>query len=183
MNISKISAGLLLSAITLATMACSSEMPPTRLSTPMPGPTETSTQLPPVSVNSDCIGCNVAMPREVATPLLALRDYGAPDKILLVTCSRGYSAGGHLVMGPLRRTGYSEIVVQGLQHENANEGDCFAITATYVGTEVYCRADSAYSDCRFGPDESILTFKVAGEFTQLTHSQYHAMKQYAVIAR
>lgn len=86
-------------------------------------------------------------------------------------------------MGPLRRSGYSEIVVQGLRPEDANGGECFAITATYVGTAVYCRTDSANSQCLFGPDESILTFQAAGELTHLTSSQYAAMKRYAAIAR
>ena len=142
--------------------------------TPTPAFRPTPTP-PPVSVNPDCIGCNVAMPREVATPSLALRDYGAPDKLLLVTCSQGYSVDGNLVMGPLRSSGSRVIVVQGLKPEDVDHDDgCVAITALYVGTELY----------PYGHTEvSILTFKVAGEVTGLTTSQYHTMKQYAAIAR
>lgn len=142
-----------------------------------------ATPLPPVSINSDCVGCDVAMPREVATPSLAMRDYGAPGNILLVTCSRGYSVDGHLVMGPPGSTAHREIVVQGLQPENAHASSgCLAITATYVGTEDYCRAKSG-DNCWFGPNASIPTFKVAGEFTQLTRSQYQELKQYAAITK
>ena len=113
---------------------------PVPTATRLPKPTQTP--MPSVSVNSDCVGCDVAMPREIAAPSLAMRDYNAPDKVLLVSCSRGYFVGGNLIMGPRQRTGSSEIAVEGMPTRYVGNTSCFAITAVYLGTEVYQRQPS-----------------------------------------
>ena len=178
---------LTLGIVAVVAMACATTAPEPDPPTPTPLPTrvERPTPLPPVSVNADCIGCDVAIPRGVATPSLAMRDYNAPDKVLLVACTRGYSVEGVAVMGPRGRTNSSEIAVQGFPPKQAIGIDCFAITAIYVGTETYCRNRSSSDECRsgFGADESILTFRVEGAVTKLDGGQYGLMERYAALGK
>ena len=132
---------LVLGLLAAAALACATTAPaphaPTATSPMRIEREPTRPQLQPGNVNADCAGCDVAMPREVATPSLAMRNYNAPDKVLLVTCSRGYAVEDVFVMGATGRTGYSEIAVKGFPPEYADGTDCFAITAVYLGTEVY----------------------------------------------
>ena len=90
-----------------ATLAPTATPVPTATSVPTPTPVPaTPTPVPPVSVNSDCVGCPVVMPYTLpSSQQKVMQAYwkkpsGWSNKFLLVTCSKGYQVPGRgLVMG------------------------------------------------------------------------------------
>ena len=164
--------------------------------TPSPRPTRTpiptiilptATPMPPVSINSDCVGCPVVVPGAWGNQqvLGAYFEWSGaskhPGKVLLVTCSRGdnvYSLGE--IMGA-RGSGTlpKDIAVKGLGV--VSKGTCYAITARYDGLQDAC-IENVSGQCRFGTggeDIEILGFDRIGQKTEISGSQYDTLLKYA----
>ena len=204
-----------LAAIGLGLFACAqpAELPPTDTSfptstlvltaTPAPEPTAvptkrptftptpTPTPLPPVSINSDCVGCPVVMPGHVKSAVTKAYDEWSgssyhPNNVLLITCDRGYHVlDVGTIMGPRGTTSGQgqEIAVSGMTGETGfanSEGTCHAITARYQGLKSVCR-EIVSGSCRFGSGttEQILSFRRVGKSTDLSATQYQDLMVYA----
>ena len=169
------------------------EPTPTPAPTPTPEPTPTATPLPPVSINSDCIGCPVVVPGATASNrqsvLAAYREWPGksrhPDKVLVVSCYRGYDVPrlGH-VMGP-RGPGAptnGDIFMLGATL-SMDDSACYAITAKYAGRKQACR-EMFTGACQFGSGVGTTTvemlgFRKVGESTELSRSQYTTLMRRA----
>ena len=73
----------------------------------------------------------------------------------------------------------SEIAVTGRSYPTT-AGGCYAITAKYDGLKEIC-VGSSLDPCFLGggKDEAILGFKVVGESTEISTSQYQTLIRYA----
>ena len=168
---------------------------PTATRTPRPTNTRfptlivpTSTPLPPVSINSDCIGCPVVMPGNSTNQVIkAYREWAGaqyhPEKVLLVSCARGDQLPdiGQFMGAKGTTSGKGkDIAVKGIGPA-MSQGSCYAITVQYDGLETICW-ESFIGQCKFGTggtDENILSFKRVGLQTDLSATQYTSLIIYA----
>ena len=190
---------LVVACILIGTLACGvgadasptdipTLVPPTLTSTPLP----TATPRPPVSVNSDCIGCPVVVPGATTlsrqSVLAAYREWPGrskhPNNVLLVSCYRGYRVPqlGY-VMGPRGPNALaSGDIIMSSATVVMDEGACYAITAKYTGQKRACQ-ERYKGSCQFGYGGStveMLGFRKVGESTEISGSQYNTMMQRAV---
>ena len=177
---------------TVPDAATASPVPrPTAGPTPTGAPTLalTSTPVPPVSVNSDCVGCAVVMPYALPVSqqdvMQAYDERPArrfhPDKILLVTCSKGYQVPWKgFVMGATDVEYGGEVIVKKMPLNGLARDACFAITANYSGKEQLCR-EYVMGACAIGAgqDTDVLSFTRVGEVTELSRAEYLTLRFYA----
>ena len=186
-------------------LSCADEQPtptpsPTAAATPTPSPEPvatntptpippTPTPLPPVSINSDCVDCPVVMPYQVSSMqqsvMAAYLEYPSasyhPEKVLLVTCSKGGQESGHgYTMGPPGRLTRGRILFVSGKLYAPIEGLCYAITAKYTGPKEAC-LETITGSCRFGSGEKItaLGFMGVGEYTEVPSSELQIFTAYA----
>lgn len=162
---------------------------PTPVPTATPTPRPTPTPVPPVSINSDCIGCPVVMPGDISNPATsAYREWPSvdrhPAKVLLVTCARGDTLGtNEEVMGP--KDDPSEDIIVKYMGANISvavplsNGTCLAITARYDGLREVCYSNYPAIGTCIGTTKNILAFRRVGAVTDLSTTQFNALKTYA----
>ena len=166
---------------------------PVPMPVPMPTPTATPTPIPPVSINSDCVGCHVVAPGAGGTQqvMKAYAEWPSagrhPDSVLLVACNRGERVAelGQIMGARGGTEASSDISVIGpsgfvADLAVAGRGSCYAITAKYDGEKQAC-IEIWPGSCRFGNGQQveILGFKVVGESTEISTSQYQTLLKYS----
>ena len=109
-----------------------------------------------------------------------------PARIVLATCSRGYTISTYEeVMGAKDRRS-PDIVVKSMVRSALpvtyplTNGTCLAITAKYDGLETLCYSytNSLFGSC-IGTTEDVLVFKRVGAVTELSTTQYRQLQSYA----
>ncbi len=171
--------------IAQVTATPSSTRPPTATPTIRP----TATPLPPVVINSDCIGCPVVAPGATETkrqPVLsAYREWPGdnrhPNEVLLVACYQ-YSVGGlgRIMSPPGAFYGSKTSIILSSSRTPKQPESCYAITAKYIGIKEVCQ-EIVSGSCKFGSGTAVklLGFLESGESTEISRSQYSMLVQYA----
>lgn len=163
---------------------------PTATSTPEP--TQTPAPTPPISINSDCVGCPVFAPGATTDgEQSVLEAYKArrstrhhPDPIILAACDKenDYIHGlGRIFGSPGRAVGETGVVAVEDHFVGVREGGtCYAITVEYTGWDQACR-DTIRGSCAVGKGTSfgIITFRRVGDATVIRNDQYRNLVGHA----